>query len=115
MSKPTQSGIPEDFSEIRKYGCRFANMARVVFSTPSWRSDIALDKLEVQIQHNEADLSTWLYLEKIMVFQSKWMRAYCEFDTGLALLANLVQEEAIEKLQTGDTSIEVLQHEAENT
>src|SRR5206468_2698482 len=28
----------------------------------------ALDKLEVQLQHNEADLSTWLHLEKLMVF-----------------------------------------------
>ena len=59
----------------------------------------ALDKVEVQLQHNEADLSTWLPQEKQMVFQSPWMKDYCAFDTALALLSELIQQQAMEKLQ----------------
>jgi putative hydrolase of HD superfamily len=72
----------------------------------------ALDKLEVQLQHNEADLSTWLHLEKLMVFQPKWMQAFCEFDSGLSLLGELIKEEATEKLQANGDSITELQEEA---
>jgi putative hydrolase of HD superfamily len=72
----------------------------------------ALDKLEVQIQHNEADLSTWLHLEKLMVFQPKWMQSFCEFDSGLAQLGELIKEDAAEKLRANGDSITELQEEA---
>lgn len=72
----------------------------------------ALDKLEVQLQHNEADLSTWLHLEKLMVFQPKWMQRFCEFDSGLSLLGELIKEDAAEKLRANGDSINELQEEA---
>jgi putative hydrolase of HD superfamily len=72
----------------------------------------ALDKLEAQLQHNEADLSTWLHREKIMVFQPKWMQRFCEFDSGLSLLGELIKEDAAEKLRANGDSIAELQEEA---
>lgn len=72
----------------------------------------ALDKIEVQLQHNEADTSTWLHVEKLMIFQSKWMKDYCEFDTGLTLLCDLIQGQSIEKLQIDNMPIHVLRAEA---
>lgn len=72
----------------------------------------ALDKLEAQLQHNEADLSTWLHLEKLMVFQPKWMQRFCEFDSGLTLLGELIKEDAAEKLRANGDSITELQEEA---
>jgi putative hydrolase of HD superfamily len=72
----------------------------------------ALDKLEAQLQHNEADLSTWLHLEKLMVFQPKWMQRFCEFDSGLTLLGELIKGDAAEKLRANGDSIAELQEEA---
>jgi putative hydrolase of HD superfamily len=72
----------------------------------------ALDKLEAQLQHNEADLSTWLHREKIMVFQPRWMQRFCEFDSALALLGELIKEDAAEKLRANGDSIAELQEEA---
>jgi putative hydrolase of HD superfamily len=72
----------------------------------------ALDKLEAQLQHNEADVSTWLHLEKLMVFQPKWMQRFCEFDSGLTLLGELIKEDAAEKLRANGDSIAELQEEA---
>lgn len=72
----------------------------------------ALDKVEVQLQHNEASLSTWLSREKQMVFQSQWMKDYCAFDTTLALFAELIQKQAIEKLQENREDIPLLKAEA---
>ena len=67
---------------------------------------------EVQLQHNEASLSTWLSREKQMVFQSQWMKDYCAFDTTLALFAELIQKQAIEKLQENREDIPLLKAEA---
>jgi putative hydrolase of HD superfamily len=58
----------------------------------------ALDKLEVQIQHNEATLRSWEHHEKLMVFQPRWMTTYCQIDPTLTCLADLVRREAEKKL-----------------
>jgi putative hydrolase of HD superfamily len=58
----------------------------------------ALDKLEVQIQHNEATLKSWEHHEKLMVFQPRWMTSYCQIDPTLTCLADLVRREAEKKL-----------------
>lgn len=58
----------------------------------------ALDKLEVQIQHNEAELATWLPIEYEMTFQ---IDKHTNFDDALQQLKNLVVEEAVAKLEAG--------------
>ncbi|GAF66925.1 putative hydrolase [Bacillus sp. TS-2] len=63
----------------------------------------ALDKLEAQIQHNEADISTWLEVEHRMSFM---MDKHVNFDKNLSILKDIIENEAKEKLhQSGiDTS-----------
>jgi putative hydrolase of HD superfamily len=58
----------------------------------------AADKLEVQIQHNEADLTSWEHHEKLMVFEEKWLARYCLFNPIVQGLADAVKNEALVKL-----------------
>ncbi|MGM9949225.1 MAG: HD domain-containing protein [Lysinibacillus sp.] len=55
----------------------------------------ALDKLEAQIQQNEADIRTWLPIEHQMVFM---LGQHTEFDPALDKLRHLVEEEGEKKL-----------------
>lgn len=55
----------------------------------------ALDKLEAQIQHNEASLSTWLDVEKNLM-QS--LEAYTSFDTFLDQIRLVVVDETKVKI-----------------
>lgn len=66
----------------------------------------ALDKLEAQLQHNEADLSTWLPREKDMIFQPKWLETQCEVDGFLTQLQEAVRAEAVEKMEGGGDDVE---------
>jgi putative hydrolases of HD superfamily len=56
----------------------------------------ALDKLEAQIQHNEADLSTWLDIEHKMSFM---MDKHIGFDQTLQLFKDIIEDEAEVKLK----------------
>lgn len=58
----------------------------------------ALDKLEAFIQHNESPISTWEECEKRMVFQEKWLKKYCAYDSFLNTFCDSVIREAINKL-----------------
>lgn len=51
----------------------------------------ALDKLEAQIQHNEADINTWIDIEYKMSFM---LAKHTEFDSILTLFKNIIEEEA---------------------
>ncbi len=55
----------------------------------------ALDKLEVQIQHNEADIKTWIPVEYELIYSR---RAYTKFDTVLDELRLIIETEAEKKL-----------------
>ncbi|MFD3445560.1 HD domain-containing protein [Microbacteriaceae bacterium 4G12] len=55
----------------------------------------ALDKLEVQIQHNEADISTWLDIEHEMTYK---LQRHVSFDRFLLSLQELVQAEGENKM-----------------
>ena len=57
----------------------------------------ALDNLEVQIQHNRADLSTWEEIEYDLVYTK--MDKPCAHDSFLAELCEGVKAEAEEKMQ----------------
>ncbi|MCA1060440.1 HD domain-containing protein [Rossellomorea aquimaris] len=56
----------------------------------------ALDKLEAQIQHNEADISTWLDIEHRMSFM---MDKHVEFDRTLQAFKDVIEAEADLKLK----------------
>ncbi len=55
----------------------------------------AIDKLEVQIQHNEADVSTWLDIEKEMLHM---MDKHVDFNEFLTAFKEVIVEEGVLKL-----------------
>ena len=55
----------------------------------------ALDKLEAQIQHNEADISTWLDIEKEMLYM---MQKHVDFNGFLTVLKDVIVEEGASKI-----------------
>ncbi|QKS73362.1 HD domain-containing protein [Paenalkalicoccus suaedae] len=69
----------------------------------------ALDKLEAQIQHNEADIETWLPIEHEMSFR---MQPHVEFDETLTLFKELIEEEAEQKLTAAGIDTEPLKQRA---
>jgi putative hydrolase of HD superfamily len=64
----------------------------------------ALDKLEVQLQHNHADFSTW---EEIEYDMSYMMDKHVVFDPTLTELKNQIEKQAEEKMELNgiDTSL----------
>lgn len=56
----------------------------------------ALDKLEAQIQHNEASLTTWLDVERKLM---QTLKTYTNFDTFLDRIRVIVVEETNAKIQ----------------
>lgn len=63
----------------------------------------ALDKLEAQIQHNEADISTWIEIEYEMSFM---MGKHTDFSPVLTQLKELIEEEAEDKLRRAGIDID---------
>lgn len=71
--------------------------------TPEAKLYKALDKLEALIQHNEADLSTWLPLEREL--QMTYGAAECSFDGYTHRLRDAVREDSLHKLEKkGETA-----------
>ncbi len=58
----------------------------------------ALDKLEVQLQHNHADFSTWEEIEYDMCFM---MDKHVLFDETMSELKKQIEEDAVRKMQRG--------------
>lgn len=65
--------------------------------TPEAKLYKALDKLEALIQHNEADLSTWLPLE--YDFQMIYGTEECGFSDYIRRLRDLVREDSRKKIE----------------
>lgn len=61
----------------------------------------ALDKLEVRLQHNHADIATWLEVEQENVFR---MGEHTEFDSCLNQLKDLIQEQGVQKMEKAGIS-----------
>lgn len=74
----------------------------------------ALDKLEAFIQHNESPLSSWEEREKRMIFQHKWLKKYCEYDSFLNALCDSVLQQAVEKLKMAGEDLKKIKSSAEN-
>lgn len=72
-------------------------------SSPEARFVKALDNLEVQIQHNWADLSTWEPIEFDLVYTK--MDKHCAHDAFLRELCAAVKDAAEEKLREGGIDV----------
>ena len=68
----------------------------------------ALDKLEAQIQHNEADISTWLDVEHKMSFM---MGKHTDFNPVLTLFKEIIEEDAELKMRKAGIDVEGLKRE----
>lgn len=66
----------------------------------------ALDKLEVQIQHNEAEIGTWIPVEYALIYSR---RQYTGFDSLLDELRAIIEQEAEKKLETAGIDPRALQ------
>ena len=66
-------------------------------ATPEARLYKALDRLEALIQHNEADVSTWLPLEYEL--QQTYGLADCAFDPWLKALRQAVLRDSLKKIE----------------
>ncbi|ARS36062.1 HD domain-containing protein [Pontibacter actiniarum] len=62
----------------------------------------ALDKLEVQIQHNHASMDAWLEIEQEFVFL---MGQHTEFDACLSQLKELIEELAVQKMEAAGIDV----------
>ena len=65
----------------------------------------ALDKLEVQLQHNHADFSTW---EEIEYDMSYMMDKHVQFDETLSELKRQIEADAETKMQSAGVDIETV-------
>ena len=72
----------------------------------------ALDNLEVQIQHNFADLNTWEEIEYDLVYTK--MDKHCQHDAFLQSLCNAVKREAEVKMLAGGLDIEAVKKRIRN-
>lgn len=66
----------------------------------------ALDQLEVQIQHNLADLSTWTPIEYDLVYTK--MDRHCAYDPFLADLCEEIKADAETKMRAGGIDVDAI-------
>ncbi len=74
--------------------------------TPEARFARALDKLEVQHQHNLADLKTWTEQELGLVYSK--MDAECAHDASLQVLLAVIRSRAEKKMAEGGVDLAVV-------
>jgi putative hydrolases of HD superfamily len=76
--------------------------------TPEARLVKALDALEVQLQHNLADINTWLDVEHELVYTK--MDIHCQYDGFLSKLCQAIKGEAEEKLLAAGIDVAAIKH-----
>lgn len=93
--KKLLSGLPSDLaSEILELWEEFESQQTIEakFAT-------ALDKLEVVIQHNEADLSTWNEKELDQKFNEIYGTQQCEYDPTLKEFRAIAKRDTVSKIR----------------
>lgn len=65
----------------------------------------ALDKLEVQLQHNEAEIKTWEPIEYELIYSR---RPYTGFDSTIDRLRDMIERDAEEKLKLAGIDIDAI-------
>jgi len=78
--------------------------------TPEAKFANALDKLEAQLQHNEADLRSWIEWEKVRIFGG--LDAVASTDKTVRDLKDAIVSEAIQKLRQAGEDIGRLRKKA---
>jgi putative hydrolase of HD superfamily len=80
-------------------------------SSPEAKFVKALDKLEVRIQHNESDISTWNDIEfpRSLYVADK----YCEYDHSLVEINKIIKDESREKITKSKKDLKEVESEAE--
>ncbi|MEW5798710.1 MAG: HD domain-containing protein [Bacteroidota bacterium] len=79
-----------EFEERNTYEAKFAN---------------ALDKLEVQLQHNEADIKTWEPIEYELIYSR---RPFTDFDSTIDRLREMIEQDAENKLKRAGIDIDAI-------
>ncbi len=72
----------------------------------------AIDKLEVQLQHNHADISTWEEIEYDLSFV---ISKHVAFDETFVLLKDLIEQQASDKLTSAGLDVDEIRLRALNT
>ncbi len=78
--------------------------------TPEARLAKALDNLEVQLQHNLADFSTWEDVEYGLVYTK--MDRFCAHDRFLRELCATIKRDAEEKMRTAGVDVAAVRRQA---
>ena len=92
LGAPSGQEIYELFQEYERQDSSEARFAK------------ALDNLEVQLQHNLADLTTWEEIEYELVYTK--MDRHCEHDAFLKQLCEVIKLDAERKLQQAGIDLE---------
>jgi len=72
--------------------------------TPEAKFAGALDNLEVQLQHNLADFSTWEEIEYGLVYNK--MEKPCAHDAFLRAMSTAIQQQAEQKMLSAGVDVE---------
>ena len=58
----------------------------------------ALDKMEVIIQHNQADIKTWTKIEQTPAYSTEYGNVQCDFNKVFKELRSLIRQDTAKKL-----------------
>ncbi|MCS4224708.1 HD domain-containing protein [Sphingobacterium sp. BIGb0165] len=72
----------------------------------------AIDKLEVQLQHNHADIATWEEVEYDLSFV---IGKHVQFDQTFILLKDLIEQQASQKLEAAGLNVTEIRNRAIST
>jgi putative hydrolase of HD superfamily len=72
----------------------------------------ALDKLESFLKHNQDPIETWETHEMRMLYQDKWLRAFCSYDRFLSSACEQIIADGIEKVKAAGFDLETIKNEA---
>ncbi|WP_282604544.1 HD domain-containing protein [Pelagibius sp. Alg239-R121] len=78
--------------------------------TPEAKFAGALDNLEVQLQHNLADFSTWEEIEYGLVYNK--MDRPCAHDSFLRAMSSAIKQQAERKMMSGGVDVEAVKARA---
>lgn len=84
-----------EFEEKQTYEAKVAN---------------AIDKLEVQLQHNHAELTTWEDIEYELSFV---IAKHVEFDETITLLKDLIEKQAADKMEQAGRNVDEIRKRSE--
>jgi putative hydrolase of HD superfamily len=88
------------FKEIKKKLLEEKAIKEIKAKTYEAKFVKALDKMEANIQHNEADISTWV--EEDILHVMNYLDRFCDFDSFLKSFKEEIRKESIEKIKSSN-------------